>query len=353
MTDETAERQQVLKRLYIATILCSCFLIVEVVGGILSNSLAILSDAAHLFSDIASFAVAIAASYLASLPATVNHTYGMKRTESLAALFSMVTLAFVSVGLSFEAVQRLINPPENIDGQMMSIVAGIGVAVNVALAFVLGEHHVHLPGGGDHDHDHDHEDHDHHDHDHHDHHDHEDHDHHDHHSNEHSLLVDKGNEEKERQRNVNLHAAYLHVMGDLAQSVAVFLGGIVIYWKPEYHIVDPLLTLGFSALVLCSTVGVLRTSVAVLLEETPANIDWRKVYDSISALPNINDVHDLHIWNISHGKIALSVHCTSSDKHAISVIHKTCKTFGIEHTTIQVNLSDCDTCTDRSCCVQA
>ena len=148
MTDETAERQQVLKRLYIATILCSCFLIIEVIGGILSNSLAILSDAAHLFSDIASFAVAIAASYLASLPATVNHTYGLKRTESLAALFSMVTLAFVSVGLSFEAVQRLINPPENIDGQMMSIVAGIGVAVNVALAFVLGENHVHLPGGG-------------------------------------------------------------------------------------------------------------------------------------------------------------------------------------------------------------
>merc|ERR1712028_300433 len=162
---------------------------------------------------------------------------------------------------SFEAVQRLINPPENIDGQMMSIVAGIGVAVNVALAFVLGENHVHLPGGGGHNHDHDHD------------HDHED---HDHHSNEHSLLVEKGNEEKERQRNVNLHAAYLHVMGDLAQSVAVFLGGIVIYWKPEYHIVDPILTLGFSALVLCSTVGVLKTSVAVLLEETPANIDWEE-----------------------------------------------------------------------------
>merc|ERR1711865_675993 len=233
MTDETAERQQVLKRLYIATILCSCFLIVEVLGGILSNSMGILSDAAHLFSDMGSFAVAIAASYLASLPATVNHTYGLKRTESLAALFSMVTLAFVSVGLSFEAVQRLINPPENIDGQMMSIVAGIGVAVNVALAFVLGENHVHLPGGGGHNHDHDHDhDHDHEDHDHHDH-DHEDHDHHDHHSNEHSLLVEKGNEEKERQRNVNLHAAYLHVMGDLAQSVAVFLGGIVIYWKPR------------------------------------------------------------------------------------------------------------------------
>ena len=121
--------------------------------------------------------------------------------------------------------------------------------------------------------------------------------------------MEKGNEEKERQRNVNLHAAYLHVMGDLAQSVAVFLGGIVIYWKPEYHIVDPILTLGFSALVLCSTVGVLKTSVAVLLEETPANIDWKEVYDSISALPNINDVHDLRKFFVFVFRMSIFIVC--------------------------------------------
>jgi zinc transporter 2 len=144
---DAIERKNVLKRLYIATILCGCFLVVEVVGGLICGSLAVLSDAAHLFSDMASFAVAIAASYLASLPATANHTYGLKRTESLAALFSMTSLAFVSVGLVYTAVARLINPPEGVDGKVMSIIAGIGVVVNVALAFVLGEHHVHLPGG--------------------------------------------------------------------------------------------------------------------------------------------------------------------------------------------------------------
>jgi zinc transporter 2 len=144
---DAIERKKVLKRLYIATILCGCFLVVEVVGGLICGSLAVLSDAAHLFADMASFAVAIAASYLASLPATVNHTYGLKRTESLAALFSMTSLAFVSVGLAYTAVIRVINPPEGVDGKVMSIIAGIGVVVNVALAFVLGEHHVHLPGG--------------------------------------------------------------------------------------------------------------------------------------------------------------------------------------------------------------
>ena len=145
---DAIQRKQVIKRLYIACILCSCFLIVEVVGGLISGSLAVLSDAAHLFADLTSFAVAIAASYLASLPATAKHTYGLKRTESLAALFSMTSLAFVSIFLAYQAVQRLVKPPqEGVDGPLMSLIAGIGVVVNVILAFVLGEHHVHLPGG--------------------------------------------------------------------------------------------------------------------------------------------------------------------------------------------------------------
>jgi len=143
---------------------------------------------------------------------------------------------------------------------------------------------------------------------------------------------------------VNLHAAYLHVMGDLAQSLAVFLGGLVIWWKPEWQIIDPILTLGFSSLVLWSITGVMKNSLSVLLEETPANINWQDVYDKISAVPNVHDVHDLHIWCISHGHVALSVHCTSSEKHAIGTINKVCHKFGIQHTTIQVNWGSCGTC---------
>jgi len=139
------ERRMVLKRLKIATVLCVIFFVVEVIGGYLADSIAILSDAAHLFSDLASFAVAIVANYLASLPSTSQHTFGLKRTESLAALFSMITLALVCVWLGGEACLRfydMVFRPEiamekySTDGKLMSLIATIGVLVNVALAFV-------------------------------------------------------------------------------------------------------------------------------------------------------------------------------------------------------------------------
>ena len=159
--DEVQRQVMVVRRLKIASFLCLTFLIVEVTGGYLAGSLAILSDAAHLLADLAAFLVAIVASHLASLPSTDLHTFGLKRMESLAALFSMISLALVSVGLALEAVRRLVQPPEEpVDGQLMSGIATIGVVVNVVLAFVLGEHHVHMPGASpceqQHDHDHSH-----------------------------------------------------------------------------------------------------------------------------------------------------------------------------------------------------
>jgi solute carrier family 30 (zinc transporter), member 2 len=320
------QQNQVIHRLYVASSLCAIFLIVEVVGGWIAGSLAVLSDAAHLFADLASFAVAIAAAHLAALPTTEQHTFGLKRMESLAALFSMVCLAMVSVGLASEAVMRLLTPPdEGVNGKLMSGIAGMGVVVNIILAFVLGEHHVHMPGGeGSHDHEHDHDDHDDHSHnddhsshdshDHHDHHDdHNSHDHHDHHDtdeeggchghdthenhthghthvDETEALVNEHQNGQthtpvgygsvhpihadeivpaKKARNINLEAAYIHVLGDLAQSVAVLIAGVIIWLKPEWHIVDPVCTLLFCAMVFYSTLGVLRSSISVLLEEVP------------------------------------------------------------------------------------
>ena len=146
----------VLRRLHAAFVLCAVFLIVEVIGGYVSGSLAVLSDAAHLVADLTSFGVAIIASHLANMPSSPQHTYGLKRTESLAALMSMVSLALVSIGLAWEALRRLFLDSHNeVDGPLMSLIAFIGVLVNVALALVLGENHVHLPGHS-HDHSHDH-----------------------------------------------------------------------------------------------------------------------------------------------------------------------------------------------------
>merc|ERR1719491_216734 len=168
-SEDAIRRQEVIKKLYIASGLCCCFMVVELIGGYMAHSLAIMSDAAHLFADLAAFVVSIGASYLASLPSTNKHTFGLKRMESLAALFSMASLALVCVYLAVEAVKRMydffvLGTMEDVDGKFMSIIAAIGVLVNIALAIVLGGAHPELPGGGHdhagHGHGHEHGDHD-------------------------------------------------------------------------------------------------------------------------------------------------------------------------------------------------
>lgn len=436
--DDAAQRSDVLRRLYTATCLCFAFLVVEVIGGYLSGSLAVLSDAAHLFADLASFGIAIVAAKLAAMPTTDQHTFGLKRSESLAALFSMLSLALVSIGLAFEAVRRLWDTDKDVDGKLMSGIAAIGVFVNIALAFVLGvEHHVHLPGGGGHDHSHGHCGHsdDNHDdleragdrshghgHDHsqngssavtstctehghsHSHgkttteatteHDHShavyshgktteaatEHDYsHSHtgsatpcghaHSSETSKFDPSAGKHYQAVhvdeviptespppaplRNINLQAAYLHVLGDLAQSVAVLIAGLVIWLKPEWKIVDPICTLFFCALVFYSTLGVLRSSISVLLEEVPPNIQWRDVFDAIASVDNVDNVHELHIWSISHGTPTLSVHCstTGDQELALERIYCVVKKYGISHATIQVQseTGECITCNGLPC----
>lgn len=150
--DEDRHQKHVLRKLKIAAIFCFLFLVVEVVGGIVAGSLVVLSDAAHRAADISAYLVAIVGSRIASLPPTAEYTFGLKRTESVVALFSMVTLAVMSIGLAVEAIRRIwgfvLVPDEMdvVDGKLMTMIALIGVVVNVILAIVLGEDHVHMPG---------------------------------------------------------------------------------------------------------------------------------------------------------------------------------------------------------------
>ena len=380
--DDDAQKKKldndpVLRKLKTATALCFCFMIMEVIGGILSGSLAVLSDAAHLTADLCSFGVAIVAAYLAARPSTNKHTYGLKRTESLAALFSMTCLAIISVGLGLEAIRRIYymlvyddnnndnndNKKELVDGKLMSIIAGIGVVVNLALAAVLGEHHVHMPGGS-HGHDHSH-----------------DHGHGScgggggghHHAEEgdeeEAVLPLHVNEilpsSKEHIENVNLRAAYLHVMADLAQSVAVFIAGLIIWYEPNWTIVDPIATILFCILVFYSTLGVIRSAIGVLLEGVPPEVSWQRIHDQIELLPGVTNVHDLHIWSISHGMTALSVHVRTTStrvntKQVLQTINAICTANGVQHTTIQVQPfcrmdNGCVTCEsgnpDQSCAI--
>lgn len=373
MTEEdndAVRRQDVLRRLYTASVLCALFMIIELVGGYYANSLAIMSDAAHLFADLAAFVVSIGASHLASLPGTRKYTYGLKRMESLAALFSMVSLALICVYLAIEAITRIKHfvdgTLEEVDGRFMSLIAAIGVMFNVALAFVLGGAHPELPGGG-HDHDHEHGDHfgaghnvhGQHDHDHD--HGHDDYDHgsHDHATASHEcestpLIVNESLHsdevapstaaaaaaKKKEERNVNLQAAYLHVLGDLLQSFAVLIAGLIIWLvpSPKVRIVDPIATLLFCFLVFYSTIGVIRSSVAVILEEVPPDVSWDQVYEDISNVDGVTNVHDLHIWSISHGVPALSVHCRALDpeKALTEILDSVCTKHNIAHPTVQV-----------------
>ena len=150
-TAEVAKRNEVLRKLKLASYICFTFFLVEVTGGFIAGSLAVLSDAVHLAADLSAFVLAIAGSHIASRPASDSHTFGLRRTESLAALLSMVLLVILSIGLAGEAILRICElsfseeDVTQVDGKLMSTIAGIGVVVNIILAFVLGEDHVHMP----------------------------------------------------------------------------------------------------------------------------------------------------------------------------------------------------------------
>lgn len=155
-----------------------------------------------------------------------------------------------------------------------------------------------------------------------------------------------------KERNVNLHAAYIHVLADLAQSVVVLVAGLIIWAKPTWQLADPICTLIFSILVCYSTVGIIRSSLSVLLEEVPPGVNWEEIFDAISNVKGVSHVHDLHIWSISHGNFILSVHATAEDSvQAYSDIKKVCNERNISHLTVQlqpVNIDDCVTCTEGS-----
>lgn len=157
---------------------------------------------------------------------------------------------------------------------------------------------------------------------------------------------------EKKARNVNLHAAYLHVLADLAQSVVVFVAGLIIWAKPTWQVADPICTLIFSILVCYSTVGVIRSSLSVLLEEVPPGVNWEEIFDAISAVDGVTNVHDLHIWSVSHGNYILSVHGTAQDtEQAYRDIKKLCIKKNITHLTVQLQpstIDDCVTCIDGS-----
>lgn len=337
---------------------------VEVVGGIKANSLAILTDAAHLLSDVAAFAISLFSLWAAGWEATPRQTYGFFRIEILGALVSIQLIWLLAGILVYEAIVRLLNDTSEVNGFLMFLVATFGLLVNIAMAVMLGHDHSH--GGHDHGHGHSHshshndqddKSHDHrhgvrittHSHSHEEHSSDEEHGH-AHEEDMHGPLLKKNSHDKnlpssekqeKKNRNVNLQGAYLHVLGDSIQSIGVMIGGALIWYKPEWKIIDLICTLVFSVIVLGTTIKMLRNILEVLMESTPREIDATKLEKGLCEIDEVVAVHELHIWAITVGKILLACHVkinpeADADMVLDKVIDYIRREYNISHVTIQI-----------------
>ncbi|CAI0394210.1 unnamed protein product [Linum tenue] len=324
-----------MRKLLMAVGFCVVFMAVEVAGGIKANSLAILTDAAHLLTDVAAFAISLFSLWAASWEATPRQSYGFFRIEILGALVSMQIIWLLTGIIVYEAIVRLVYNTGEVDGFLMFLVAAFGLVVNIIMAFLLGHDH-----GHDHDHEHDH--HHEHEHSHEDYHDHLEEGHqHVHEESAKPLLDNKEKGEKKKKKNINVEGAYLHVLGDSVQSIGVMIGGAVIWYKPEWKIVDLICTLAFSVIVMGTTIKMLRNVLEVLMESTPREVDATKVEKGILEMEEVVAIHELHIWAITVGKILLACHVkirpeANADAVLDNVINYLKREYNISHVTIQI-----------------
>ncbi|KAI9189693.1 hypothetical protein H9P43_001126 [Blastocladiella emersonii ATCC 22665] len=303
------------RKLWLASGLCFVFFIIELIGGILSQSLAIYADSFHLLSDLSGFLISLAAIYLARRKATKEHSFGFHRAEVLGAIISILLIWVVTAFLVVEAIDRLRNPLP-INGRVMLGTAAMGLVVNLILIFALGHGHDHGHGHG---HSHGHHGHSHGD-------------------------EEAGGHHHHHHHNINLNAAFIHVLGDTALSVGVLIAAAIITWRPDLVIVDPICTFIFSFIVMGTTVGLIRDSIGVLMEGTPAHIDPHAVEADLARIPNVLTVHDLHIWTLTMGKAALAVHIEVPEDiliHEYDAVleaaqNLVCSKYAVHHTTIQL-----------------
>ena len=358
--DYKKNQDEAIRKLSYVCIICTIFMIIEILGGYLANSIAIMSDAAHLLSDLLGFVISIVSIFISRKVAKNEMSYGYHRAEIIGALVSVVLIWALTVWLLYEATLRVINIPV-VNGLIMIVIAIIGFSFNVIMGLVLahqGIAHSHGLQKCDHDHEHGHEhghdhDHDHghgHDHDHeheheheHDHHghDHHEHDHdHGHDSSEDIRLHTEGSDDNKKSHNdnVNLRASLIHVIGDALQNVGVLVAGIIIYFFPSLCIADPICTYIFSVIVVFTTVRILKDCLGVLMEGSPVAVDIESLEKDLLDIEGAVEVHDLHVWSLSIGKLSLSCHISSVDpqktlKKAKKMVKKK---YNIDHITIQV-----------------
>jgi cobalt-zinc-cadmium efflux system protein len=272
------------RRLAAALALIVAFMVAEVVAGLLSGSLALLSDAAHMVTDAGSLALALLAARLAARPPSANFTFGLGRAEILSAQANGAALLVLAGVIAVEAVQRLISPPGHIDGGVVVVVGLVGACVNVAAAWQLA---------------------------------------------------------RAERRSLNVEGARQHVLTDLYASLSAALAGAIILIT-GFRAADGLAALLVAFLMVRSGWGLLHDAGRVLLEGSPAGVRSEDVGRALAAQPGVVEVHDLHVWEVTSGFPALAAHvmvapgddCHSRRRELDRLVHDR---FGIEHTTLQVD----------------
>ena len=275
-----------LQPLAIALLITTSVMVLEIVAGLLSHSLALLADAGHMATDAAALGMSLAALWVARQPATRTKTYGFYRTEILAAFLNGLTLWLVVIWIVYEAIQRFMHPPV-IQAPMMLVTAVIGLAANLGCSWVL------KPSQTD---------------------------------------------------SLNQRSAYLHVLADAVGSVSV-IGAAGIIWVTGWYLADPIASFLVCAVIIWGSWNLISQSVNVLLEGTPAHLDVVEVMRAMQTVPGVKRVHDVHIWTITSGMEAMSGHViikdiSRSQEVLQQLTHVIGKRFQIQHTTLQLETDD-------------
>ncbi|HVE78672.1 MAG TPA: cation diffusion facilitator family transporter [Gemmatimonadaceae bacterium] len=269
------------RSLRVALVITSAFLVVEVVGGWIANSLALLADAGHMLTDVGALALSLFVAWFSQRPHTPQKTYGYLRWEILAAFLNGAALLLISAWIIVESVARLRVPEPPASGIMLAVAAA-GLAVNVVAAWLL------RPAA-------------------------------------HGSL--------------NLRGAYLHVLGDLLGSVGTVAAAIAVRFT-DWYAADPVASLVTTALIVRGAWRLVAEAVDVLLEATPSHISAGAVRAQLQAIPGVEGVHDLHVWTVTSGVIAMSAHAIVREpdrhQHVLEHMHDAMRLFGIQHVTVQL-----------------
>ena len=256
-------------------------MILELIGGLISGSLALLADAGHMLADVAALSIAVVVAYLVRRPATPRRSFGLLRLEILAALVNGAVLIAIAVGIAIEALDRL-QAPVTMDAPLLMGVGALGLAANIAAATILHRGH------------------------------------------EHSL---------------NQRGAYLHVLSDLLGSIGVIVAGLIVLLT-GWTAADALVSLGIGALILAGAWRLVKESVDVLLEATPAHIPLDDVHQRLASVAGVASVHDLHVWTVTSGVVAMSGHLVVAEpaehQRVLEEVQARMRLLGIGHVTIQI-----------------